>query len=36
MIVVLLFGCMIIMFLGYVGAATYVGLHTERRVFPVF
>ena len=36
MFVVFLFGCMMMFFLAYVTAATYVGLHTERRVFPVF
>lgn len=36
MLVAFLFGCMMVIFLAYVAAATYVGLHTERRVFPVF
>lgn len=36
MFVVVLVAFMVMIFLGYVAAATYVGLHTERRVFPVF
>ena len=36
MLVAFLFGSMMMFFLAYVAAATYVGLHTERRVFPVF
>lgn len=36
MFVAFLFGCMMMFFLAYVTAGVYVGLHTERRVFPVF
>lgn len=36
MIAVFMFGCMMIMFLGYVTAVVYVDLHAERRVRPLF